>query len=89
MNEKCYLWPDCPCKTGACAAGLPDDGCPVYRYFKKLLQPKPVEPIRKKGRWFEYYTCTCGTSFPTGQKPKFCHECGKAIAWKEDTKTPG
>ena len=82
MDDKCYLWPDCPSRTGACAGGLPDDGCPVYRYFKKLLQPKPMKPIRKRGRFFEYYACPCGEPFQPGDKPKFCTQCGQEVKWE-------
>ena len=48
-----------------------------------LKEREPAKPIRKKGRWFEYYACSCGTVFPTGQKPKYCQECGKKVKWDE------
>lgn len=38
INTKCKLYDICNCKTGACVALLPDDGCPYYRYFKELIQ---------------------------------------------------
>lgn len=35
-NAKCILKGNCPCETGACQIP-PDEGCPVYRYFKRLI----------------------------------------------------
>lgn len=36
-NKKCWLAKyNCPCQTGGCY-GLPDSGCPVYRWFKQLI----------------------------------------------------
>lgn len=34
--EKCYLYGSCKCQTAGCVV-LPDEGCPVYRYFKDLI----------------------------------------------------
>ena len=34
--EECPFRKWCPHRTGGCVA-LPDDGCPVYRYFKQLI----------------------------------------------------
>ena len=45
-----------------------------------LKEHKPVKPIRKKGRLFEYYACPCG-AFLSGAKPRFCQECGKELKW--------
>lgn len=28
----------CPHKSAPCKVLLPDEGCPVYRYFKKLIE---------------------------------------------------
>ena len=36
LIEKCYLYGSCKCQTAGCVI-LPDDGCPVYRYFKHLI----------------------------------------------------
>lgn len=37
-NKKCWLTKyNCPCLTGGCY-GLPDEGCPVYRWFKEVIQ---------------------------------------------------
>lgn len=37
-NKPCWLTKyNCPCKTGSCY-GLPDDGCPVYRWFKQVIE---------------------------------------------------
>lgn len=35
-NKKCYLYGSCKCQTAGCVV-LPDEGCPVYRYFKDLI----------------------------------------------------
>lgn len=37
--ERCWLYDGCPCKTAGCI-GLPDDGCPVYRWFEKIIKDK-------------------------------------------------
>ena len=39
LLEKCWLFNGCPCRTGSCY-GLPDEGCPVYRWFKDLIEAK-------------------------------------------------
>lgn len=37
-DKQCWLYKHgCPCRTGACW-GLPDDGCPVYRWFKQVIE---------------------------------------------------
>ena len=37
-DKQCWLFKHgCPCRTGACW-GLPDDGCPVYRWFKQVIE---------------------------------------------------
>lgn len=36
INEKCYLYGSCKCQTAGCVV-RPDNGCPVYRYFKDLI----------------------------------------------------
>ena len=36
-HERCWLYQGCPCRTAGCI-GLPDEGCPVYRWFKKLIE---------------------------------------------------
>ena len=36
IDEKCYLYGSCKCQTAGCVV-RPDNGCPVYRYFKKLI----------------------------------------------------
>ena len=36
-NKTCWLYKyNCPCRTGACHT-LPDHGCPVYRWFKEVI----------------------------------------------------
>ena len=38
-NKTCWLFDiGCPCRTGSCHSGLPDDGCPVYRWFKEVVE---------------------------------------------------
>ena len=34
--DKCALYGSCKCQTAGCVV-LPDEGCPVYRYFKDLI----------------------------------------------------
>ena len=34
---KCPLFDFCNCKTAACRAMEPDEGCYWYKYFKKLI----------------------------------------------------
>lgn len=37
-NKQCWLYKHgCPCRTAGCW-GLPDDGCPVYRWFKEVIE---------------------------------------------------
>ena len=37
-HKQCWLYKyGCPCRTGGCY-GLPDDGCPVYRWFKQVIK---------------------------------------------------
>jgi hypothetical protein len=36
LDEKCYLYGSCKCQTAVCVV-RPDNGCPVYRYFKDLI----------------------------------------------------
>lgn len=37
-NKQCWLYNHkCPCRTAGCW-GLPDDGCPVYRWFKEVIE---------------------------------------------------
>ena len=36
IKERCYLYGSCKCQTAGCVA-LPDEGCPVYRYFKDFI----------------------------------------------------
>jgi len=42
--SECILKSYCPSETGACQ-GEPDEGCPVYRYFRDLIQKKAVPRI--------------------------------------------
>lgn len=35
--EKCLLYETCSSKTAPCAVCKPDEGCPIYRYFKELI----------------------------------------------------
>ena len=38
-NKPCWLMKHgCPCRTGSCHYGLPDNGCPVYRWFKQVIE---------------------------------------------------
>ncbi len=36
IDEKCYLYGSCKCQTAGCVV-RPDNGCPVYRYFKDII----------------------------------------------------
>ena len=36
IDEKCYLYGSCKCQTAGCVV-RPDNGCPVYRYFRDLI----------------------------------------------------
>lgn len=46
QNIMC-VWIDCcPSRTGGCV-GLPDDGCPVYRWFKKLILENIADAAKK------------------------------------------
>ena len=37
-DGRCWLYQyGCPCRTGGCF-GLPDEGCPVYRWFRYLIE---------------------------------------------------
>ena len=38
-EEKCWLYSGCKHRTGSCLSSQPvDDGCPVYRWFKKIIK---------------------------------------------------
>lgn len=37
-DSQCWLYKyGCPCRTGGCY-GLPDSGCPVYKWFKEVIE---------------------------------------------------
>ena len=37
-DKRCWLYQyGCPCRTAGCW-GLPDDGCPVYEWFKQVIE---------------------------------------------------
>ena len=36
IDEKCYLYGSCKCQTAGCVV-RPDNGCPVYRYYRDLI----------------------------------------------------
>lgn len=36
IEEKCYLYGSCKCQNAGCVV-RPDNGCPVYRYFKGII----------------------------------------------------
>lgn len=36
IDKKCYLYGSCKCQTAGCVV-RPNNGCPVYRYFKDLI----------------------------------------------------
>ena len=57
---------------------------PLMRDTLALLkEQEPAEPVMKKGRLFTAPMCRkCGYFFPTGTKPNYCQECGKAVKWK-------
>ena len=38
-KKTCWLFEyGCPSRTGGCHSGLPDSGCPVYRWFKEVVE---------------------------------------------------
>lgn len=37
--EQCRLYDGCPYHTASCY-GLPDEGCPVYRWVKQIIEKK-------------------------------------------------
>lgn len=39
--EQCRFYDGCPYHTGGCY-GLPDEGCPVYRWFKQIIEKQLV-----------------------------------------------
>ena len=40
--EKCWFYNGCPCHTGSCYE-LPDEGCPVYRWFKQIIEENKIK----------------------------------------------
>ena len=35
----CWLYDhECPCLSAICAVSLPDEGCYLYRWFRKLIK---------------------------------------------------
>ena len=47
-SEHCWLYKyGCPCRTASCW-GLPDEGCPVYIWFKKFILDREKESIAEK-----------------------------------------
>ena len=45
-NSMCIWYPSCPCSNGGCV-GLPDEGCYVYRWFKKLILDDIADAAKK------------------------------------------
>jgi len=46
--EKCWLKDGCPGRTAACYSCQPtDDGCPIYRWFRKLILEKEKKTDEK------------------------------------------
>jgi len=46
--EKCWLKDGCPGRTAACSSCQPtDDGCPIYRWFRKLILEKEKKTDEK------------------------------------------
>jgi hypothetical protein len=38
-QKQCWMVSHCPCRTAVCyVVPLPDEGCYVYRWFKKLIK---------------------------------------------------
>lgn len=35
-NKMCWMYDGCKCRTAGCY-GLPDEGCPVYRWFRAVI----------------------------------------------------
>lgn len=80
----CYLKNNCPAQSGACQ-GEPDEGCPVFRYFKQLLMKgwEPVKPSWSRGK---PYCGKCGRmiwprKYNDEFERKFCSYCGRMVDW--------
>ena len=91
-KERCYLYGNCPCQTAVCTGmPLPDEGCPVYRYFRKLILMKPgdhevcrnclYQPIRPVWKDNKIYCGACGKRIPRKINAHYCHNCGRRILW--------
>ena len=84
MND-CYLKGNCPCQTGSCY-GDPDEGCPVYRYFRDLIMkeqeaiPVDTKVIVTFNGDVEVYCCrNCRLVLdPTFH---YCPNCGRQVKW--------
>lgn len=37
-TQSCFLYRTCPYKTAVCNVRKPDEGCYVYREFKKIIK---------------------------------------------------
>lgn len=62
--DRCWLFNyGCPCRTGSCF-GLPDDGCPVYVWFKKLVKKNEEE---NEQNVMNAYMTAEGTNVPRGK----------------------
>ena len=49
-DKQCWLYKyNCPCRTGGCY-GLPDKGCPVYEWFKQVIEYQEGEEKNELGR---------------------------------------
>lgn len=67
----------------ATLAGLDVVGLSEAIEMAKRMVPTP--PVLKKGRWFTIARCPeCDKAFPTGEKPNYCQNCGKAVFWNDE-----
>lgn len=72
---ECYLKGHCISETGACQ-GEPDEGCPVYRYFRNLL--KEQEAVKPRVSCCEIRCGNCNKIIEMDGW-KVCPWCGKPV----------
>lgn len=79
----CYLKENCPSQTGACH-GEPDEGCPVYRYFRKLIQKEPILVRWENGCPHCPHCNSLLNEEDWGFNGKYyCNSCGGEVKWND------
>ena len=78
--ERCWLYKyNCPGRTGACW-GLPDEGCPVYRWFEDLIRKRGEKVVTAKDLAQKLNGCEYGSEM-TAEDRKAARENGLVVVY--------